>query len=373
MKYETYETHQAPRVLIVGVHTPYHNFSVPTFYFDEFKSLLRSQEVEYVDEFFCKVREIDKGYFLTKGKREELQKVCEELEIEQVIFSEPLSAQQERNLSLLLNAAVFDRTQLILDIFERGAVSAEGKLQVELALLQHKKSRLAGRGISMSQQAGYIGGKGPGETQKEKDMRHLETLITRVERELERLERVRNTQRKQRLQAKMPLVSLIGYTNAGKSTLLNLLTKSNVLAVDRLFATLDTTTRELYLGEGKKALLSDTVGFIRYLPHTLIRAFNSTLSELRYADLLLHVVDASDPQWQDHIEVVNKLLTELEVKKPIIYIFNKMDQVEYPALEEKTRNKYTPHILLSATHDEDAKDELLSLLNDWYEHEYTAA
>ena len=258
-----------------------------------------------------------------------ISKICAlKMRFEQVIISEPLTTQQVRNLGNVLECDIIDRTELILEIFDESAHSAEGKTQVAIAKWQHLKSRVSGKGIHLSQQAGGIGIRaGAGETLKEKEIRHINQQIQRLKKELDRIQRARDTQRKRRHNNQVPQLCLIGYTNAGKSTLLNILTKSNVLAEDKLFATLDTTTRELFVNGEKKGVISDTVGFIQQLPHRLIEAFKSTLSELKYANLLLHVIDISDPNWQEHIEVVHKILDEIGIEKEMLYVFNKGDKV----------------------------------------------
>jgi GTP-binding protein HflX len=353
------------RTLLVGIDAPYNVSQNTESYFQEFRNLVRSNGIVPTVEVFMKLRSIDPGHFLTKGKLEELQKLCEENDIEEVVFSEPLTVQQERNLTEVLHARVFDRTQLILEIFERGAQSSEGKIQVALALLQHAKSRLAGHGLGMSQQSGWVGTKGPGETQKEKDTRHLEHLMTKLRKDLVNLRKVRDTQRKQRLEARVPHMCIIGYTNAGKSTILNALTKSDVLAEDKLFATLDTTTRELFIDGKKKGVISDTVGFIQKLPHNLIEAFKSTLDELQYAHLLLQVIDASDPNWESHIRVVHEVLVELGVEdKPMLYVFNKIDKVEDRELFETKISRYQPHVMVSALSYK-GLEPLLNYLKSW--------
>lgn len=347
---ETINPIEFPNVLIIGVQTPENAQQDIESYFDEFRNLVDSCGVLYTTEHYVKLRSIDNAYFFTKGKLQEIDALCKENNIEHVIVSEMLTTQQLRNLGKLLHARVFDRTELILEIFERGAQSAEGKLQVGIAMLQHKKSLLAGKGINLSQQSGKLGTKGPGETQKEVEARHLEQLMVRMRRDLKQLEKVRATQRKQRQKKGIPHVSLIGYTNAGKSTVLNALTKSDVLAEDKLFATLDTTTRELFVYGVKKGVISDTVGFIQQLPHKLIEAFKSTLTELAYSDLLLQVIDVSDPNWPQHIEVVHDILDELEVEKPMLYVFNKADVLtpEEVGLMEGYLRKYRPAVLVSA-------------------------
>ena len=337
-----------PNILIVGIHAPYNHIPDIKSYYDEFENLVKSSGIMATETAFIKLRQIDATYFLTKGKVDELAELCHKHKIDQVIFSEPLSVQQERNLNYVLKAQVFDRTTLILDIFEKGAHSAEGKTQVEIARLQHQKSRLAGRGIHMSQQSGKIGVRGPGETAKEKEIQHIERLILKLSRDLDKLEQQRETQRKRRLTSQIQQFCLVGYTNAGKSTILNTLTHSQVLAENRLFATLDTTTRELYIDGQKKGVISDTVGFIQLIPHNLIEAFKSTLKELQYATLLLHIIDISDINWEAHIKVVLDILIEINVDRPMLYVFNKIDKIKDPNLLKEKLDKYQPHVLISA-------------------------
>lgn len=364
MKRVESETIILRRTLLVAVQSPYNTTKNIESYFEEFINLVKSNGINYIDVFYVKLRSVDPGYFLTSGKLEELAARVKELEIDEVVFSEPLLTQQERNLNEVLRCKVFDRTQLILEIFEKGATSAEGKLQVELAMLHHKKSRLAGRGIHMSQQTGRIGTRGPGETAKEKEIQHIERSMNKFKEELRQLAKTRDTQRKMRLDRNVPLICLIGYTNAGKSTIINALTHANVLAEDKLFATLDTTTRELYINKKKKGLISDTVGFVQQLPHHLIEAFKSTLSELRYAHLLLEVVDLSDANFEHHIHVVREVLDELGVDKPILYVFNKADKVKSIDAVQSTINRYQPHIVINATTVEGLQP-LVDYLADW--------
>ena len=232
-------------------------------------------------------------------------------------------------------------------------------------MLKHKKTRLGGKGVHMSQQFGMIGMRGPGETAKEKETQHIERLILKLERDLDKLEKVRDTQRKKRLSSQIPLFCLVGYTNAGKSTILNALTHAGVLAEDRLFTTLDTTTRELYIDERKKGLISDTVGFIQQLPHNLIEAFKSTLKELEYASLLLHVIDVSDKNFNDHIKVVMETLREIDVDRPMLYIFNKIDKSteDFDKVLKQIAN-YQPHVVISAT-SEEGIEPLVDYLRYW--------
>ncbi len=357
------------KTLIIGVDAPYNRVSNIESYFAEFRKLLETNGTEYQHELYVKIRTIDSSYFFTKGKLEEIANFCKEHEIEEVIISDALTSQQERNLEDMLQCTVFDRTYLILEIFEKSAHSAEGKLQVAIAMLKYQKTRLAGKGIFMEQQVGAIGVRGGfGETLKEKETRHIEATILKHKRDLERMHTARESQRKQRLSNRVPHACLIGYTNVGKSTILNALTKSDVLAENKLFATLDTTTRELYVNGMKKGLLSDTVGFIQQLPHNLIDAFKSTLSELSYADLLLHVVDISNPNWQDQIIVVQKVLTELKVHdKPMLYVFNKADAIEDAVEVEGMLKKYQPHVLVSAK-SKKSLEPLMNYLESWNPH-----
>ena len=334
-------THQ--KTLLLGIYAPYNQTKDVTSYYEEFLNLAKTRGVVADNTLFIKLRDIDPAYFLTKGKLDELKTYCEQQKVEHLIISEALTAQQERNLSDLLECEVSDRTKLILDIFENSAHSAEGKTQVAIAKFHYEKSRLAGKGIHLSQQEGAVGLRGgPGETLKEKERRHIENTINKLRKQLDRLQKNRETQRKQRLSNKIPHICIIGYTNAGKSTLLNTLTKSSVLAENKLFATLDTTTRELYLDGNKKGIISDTVGFIQQLPHHLIEAFKSTLSELQYADLLLHVVDVSDANWESHIQVVHDILEELNIAQNMLYVFNKVDKVSDPESLHPSLEIYQP-------------------------------
>ncbi len=347
-----FETISFPKTLIIGVEAPYNRTPYIQSYYDEFLSLLETSGIPYDYSYFTKIRMVDPVYFFTKGKMQEIKDICDEHAIEHVIISESLNSRQERNLSDFLECDVFDRTALILDIFEKAAHSAEGKAQVAIARLNFKKTRLAGKGIHLSQQTGILGARGgPGETAKEIETRHIEEEILKIKKQLKRIEQARSTQRQQRLARAVSHICLIGYTNVGKSTILNALTKSSVLAENKLFATLDTTTRELYINHKKIGILSDTVGFIQQLPHQLIEAFKSTLSELQFAHLLLHVVDVSDRNWQAHIKIVHDILQELSVSKEMVYVFNKIDLIENEEEREKLLlqiERYNPHIIISA-------------------------
>lgn len=348
MKKQATATTVYPKTLLLGVQTPDNYMVNADSYFEEFRNLAYTNGVQDYEELNIKIRTIDPGYFLTKGKRDEIKAFCDENEIEQVVISEALSSRQAGNLGELLRCDIFDRTELILEIFEKSAHTAEGKMQVAIARLQHKKSRLAGRGVHYAQQSGAIGVRGGfGETAKEKETRHIEDSILQLKRHLVKMHKARETQRKQRLSSKELNICLIGYTNAGKSTILNILTNSNVLAEDKLFATLDTTTRSLFIDGTKKGTISDTVGFIQQLPHQLIEAFKSTLSELHLADLLLHVVDVADPGWRNHIRVVHNILDELGVETEMLYVFNKADKIDTTLLMGALE-KYQPYVVVSS-------------------------
>ena len=281
----------------------------------------------------------DPHSFLGEGKVEELRQAVEATGANMVIFDHDLSPSHIRTLEDITGATVIDRSALILDIFAQRAKTREGRLQVELAQYQYLLPRLSGMGRSLSRQGGGIGTRGPGETRLESDRRHIRTRMSRLQQELKEVRRVRGVQRQLREKNSVPVVALIGYTNAGKSTLLNALTGAGIPANNRLFDTLDTTTRRMTVSDTLDVLLSDTVGFIAKLPHNLVEAFQATLEELQYADLLLHVIDASDPERTAHMEVVEKLAAQLAPQGvPIIEVYNKADLVE-PQLIPVGENK----------------------------------
>ncbi len=296
---------------------------------EEFRELVISAGVEPVAEITGARRAPEPKYFVGTGKAEEIRLAVERDKAEVVIFDHPLSPAQERNLERLLKCRVLDRTGLILDIFAQRARSHEGKLQVELAQLRHLATRLVRGWTHLERQKGGIGLRGPGETQLETDRRLLGERIKYLNRRLEKVNRQREQGRRARQRADLPTISLVGYTNAGKSTLFNAVTAATVFAADQLFATLDPTIRRVRLPEGEVVALADTVGFIRHLPHELVAAFRSTLQETREADLLLHVIDAADPEREEKVAQVNDVLAEIGAEQvPQIEVYNKVDCIE---------------------------------------------
>lgn len=270
----------------------------------------------------------DSHSFIGEGKAQEVRMLAEATESTMVIFDNELSPGNIRALEEIIGLPVLDRSALILDIFAQRARTKEGRLQVELAQYQYLLPRLSGMGSSLSRQGGGIGTRGPGETKLESDRRHIRERIHRLEEELEQVRQVRSVQRERRMKNSVPVVAIVGYTNAGKSTLLNKLTGAGIPANNRLFDTLDTTSRQLKVSDNLDVILSDTVGFIAKLPHHLVNAFRATLEELEYADLLLHVIDASDPNREEHIAVVDKLIAQLARKEtPMLRCYNKADLV----------------------------------------------
>ncbi len=292
----------------------------------EFEELARSAGAEVAATLVQRRPRPDPATLVGGGKLEEIEGVIASTNADLVLFDHDLSPSQLRNLEAKLPCRVIDRTQLILDIFARHARTREGQLQVELAQLEYQLPRLAGRGKAMSQLGGGIGTRGPGETQLETDRRKINLRIDHVKDQLESVRRIRRQQRQRREAVPVPVVALVGYTNAGKSTLFNALTEAGVLESSRMFATLDPKLRQLQLPSRRKILLSDTVGFIRNLPHTLVTSFRATLEEVERAELLLHVRDASSPLVDEQKAQVEKVLAELDVsKKPVIEVLNKID------------------------------------------------
>ncbi len=300
---------------------------------DELEALLETAGGSCVAKVLQNRHAPDPHSFIGEGKAQELCDLLQTTEANMVIFDNDLSPSQIRALEEITGVTVLDRSALILDIFAQRAKTAEGRLQVELAQYQYLLPKLSGMGKSMSRLGGGIGTRGPGETKLETDRRHIRERINRLQQELAEVRKVRAVQRERRIKNAVPVVALVGYTNAGKSTLLNQLTDAGIPANNRLFDTLDTTTRRLRISDHLEVLLSDTVGFIAKLPHHLVEAFKATLEELEYADLLIHVIDASDPQRQAHIEVVERLIEKLaKPDVPVIRCYNKADLLDDPNL-----------------------------------------
>ncbi len=325
---EMYELKEAEeRVILVGVSTSDHDDTEKSL--DELEELVATAGAVTVGRVIQNLDQVHPGTYVGKGKLDEIKELLWETGATGIICDDELTPAQLGNMEDVLDTKVMDRTLIILDIFAARASTNEGKIQVELAQLKYRQSRLVGLGKSLSRLGGGIGTRGPGEKKLEMDRRLIRDRIAQLNRELKDVKRHREVTREQRSRNKVPVVAIVGYTNAGKSTLLNTLTGAGVLEEDKLFATLDPTTRNLKLPSKQEVLLTDTVGFIRKLPHHLIEAFRSTLEEAKYADIILHVVDASNPQMDEQMYIVYETLMNLEVKdKPIITAFNKQDKVE---------------------------------------------
>jgi len=335
-KGETISTEFYKKTLLVGVQSPYNKTEDILAYYQEFINLAQTYGVVDYVNLEVKLRSIDSAHYFTKGKLAEIKAIFDDGDFEEILVSDVLSGQQERNLNDIFDCPILDRTRLILAIFEKSAVTAEGKIQVEIAKLEFAKTRVTGHGVALDQQSGTVGIRsGPGETVKEATTRYLNRTIQTLKGHLEKIEKARGAQRKKRLTQEIPLICLVGYTNAGKSTILNELTHSDVLAKDQLFATLDTTTRQLFVNKRKVGLLSDTVGFIQQLPHQLIESFKSTLAEISYASLLLIVTDIADNNWRSHIRVVLETLKEINIEKEILFVFNKADKITKKEVQKR--------------------------------------
>ena len=312
---------------------------------DELRSLATSAGASIAGEFTQRKDRPDPATLIGKGKLEEIAGAAASVSADVILFDHDLSPSQQRNIERVLNTRVIDRTQLILDIFARHARTREGQLQVELAQLEYMLPRLAGRGVEMSQLGGGIGTRGPGETQIETDRRKIYRRVRHVKHQIDSVRRIRAQQRQHRESVPVALVALVGYTNAGKSTLFNVLTKSNVVASSRMFATLDPTIRGAELPSKRKILFSDTVGFIRNLPHTLVSAFRATLEEVQRATLILQVSDASSPVSAEQDAQVENVLKELEAdKKPRLRVMNKIDLLLPKQRESLRDNESTIHV-----------------------------
>ncbi len=327
-------TEQKERYILIAVATEDEEQTQKSL--DELSELLETAGGEAEAYFIQRLPHPDNGTYVGSGKAEEIRIYAEAIEADGILSDDELSPVQLKNLSEITGCKVIDRTTLILDIFAAHARTKEGKIQVEMAQLKYRQSHLRGIGTALSRLGGGIGTRGPGETKLETDRRAIQRRIASLASEIREMKHVRDVTRKRRLESAIPSFAIVGYTNAGKSTLLNRLTSSDVLVEDKLFATLDPTTRVCKLEDGQEIMLTDTVGFINKLPHNLIDAFRSTLEEAKYADYIIHVVDGSDQEADLHMEVVYRTLRELDIMgKPVILVINKCDLpgVEDPIID----------------------------------------
>jgi GTP-binding protein HflX len=336
---------------------------------NELRELAATAGATVVDIVTQKLSHPTAPYYIGKGKAEEVAVLCTETGAGSIIFDDELSPAQGRNLETITSKKILDRTQLILDIFARRARSREGRLQIELAQLQYLLPRLTRMWTHLSRQTGGIGTRGPGETQLEVDRRRVQERIARLQKDLEEVRKHRAIQREGRARHQWPVVAIVGYTNAGKSSLLNRLTKAGVLAEDKLFATLDPTTRQFVLPNKLKVLFTDTVGFIRKLPTTVIESFKATLEELKSADLLVHVVDLSHPQWEEHIVATEEVIRELEADgKHTLIVFNKIDRLANAEAVDAALARHPHSVAISVKTGENLEqfvDELQNQLSAW--------
>ena len=330
----------------------------------ELRELAISRGISVIEELIVNRDRIDSAHYVGSGKVEEIAKICADKNIDTVIFNNDLTGSQERNLEEIIKAKIIDRTQLILEIFARRAHSNEGKLQVELARLLYMLPRLTGKGVEMSRPGSGIGTSGPGEQKLEIDRRRIHSRIFRLKGELDGVRRRRSMGRKKRERNSLPAIAIIGYTNAGKSTLINALTSSDVIVQDKLFSTLDPTVRRFVLPDRREILFIDTIGFIDRLPHNLIEAFKATLEEVSQADILLHVVDISHPKAKEQSGAVYKVLDEIGAgNKPVITVLNKIDKVSDLAVIDKARVFFDNPVAISALKRE-GFDELIEIIRN---------
>ena len=356
------------RVLLVGVELHDDVIDIDTS-MDELEELVKAAGGIIISRVIQKVIGINPAFFIGRGKAGEIKNYCDELEISTVVFNDELSGAQLRNLEDTIDKKIVDRTNLILDIFANRATSKEGKLQVKLAQMKYRLPRLVGFRDYLSREGGGIGTRGPGEQKLETDRRHILREINNIEKQLKEIEQIRSIKRKKREESNLPIVALVGYTNAGKSTLLNKLIefdddandKKQVYVEDMLFATLDTSLRRSKLNNGQPFLITDTVGFVSKLPTHLVEAFKGTLEEVKYADLLLHVVDASNKDLDIQIRTTFDILKDLDVlDKPLITVFNKMDKIDISNVIYDV-NYVGEKIFISAKNDVNI-EELLKLI-----------
>jgi GTP-binding protein HflX len=330
----------------------------------ELKELAVSCGLQVIEELIANRDRIDPGHYIGSGKVEEIAAICAEKKIDAVIFNNELTGSQEKNLEKIIKARIIDRTHLILDIFARRAHSNEGKLQVELARLLYMLPRLTGKGVEMSRPGGGIGTSGPGEQKLEVDRRRINSRMSRLKKELASLSKRRPMMRKKRTRNSLPSIAIVGYTNAGKSTLINALTSSGVIVQDKLFSTLDPTVRRFVMPGRGEMLFIDTVGFIDRLPHNLVEAFKATLEEVSQADVLLHVVDISHPKAKEQSDAVYRVLDEIGAKdKPVITALNKTDKITDKALIDKALASFINPVPISALKKEGFESLLAGIMD----------
>lgn len=357
------------RALLVSVYQGAASLEVCKEHLDELELLCETYGIEAVEKYPCQIRKFDASTFITTGKLEELVALAKEKGVDVVIFDDEIAPGQQRNLEKIFGIPVIDRTEVILGVFAQRAHSRDAQLQVELAQLKYQAPRLKRMWTHLSRQAATAGGgaylKGEGEKQIEIDRRLLKNRMTQLLKEIEEIKEHRNTQRILREKTGVPVFAIVGYTNAGKSTLLNALTDAGIFVEDKLFATLDTTTRKFTLPNHQEVLLTDTVGFIRKLPHLLVAAFRSTLEEAVQADILLHLIDASHPMAEEQIQATLEVLKELGAEnKPIITVLNKVDQCTNRSLINKIRLNYPKTVVISALTHEGFEDLIQAMVQE---------
>jgi len=352
------------KIVLVGVQLPGRDEEDLRLHLDELERLVDTAGADVVDRITQRRDAPDAATYVGKGKVQEIREASEMFDADTVVFDEELTPGQQYNLERILKRTALDRTAIILDIFAQNATTLEGKAQVELAQLKYRLPRLRGRGNDLSQQGGGIGTRGPGETQLEVDRRRIQRRLKKLERDLKSLRNTRLTQRKSRRGSRFHTVAIVGYTNAGKSTLLNELTGAEVLVEDRLFATLDATTRKLQLPGGETVLISDTVGFIQKLPTSLVESFKSTLEEVAEAELLVHLVDTSADEPELQMDAVRLVLREIGAGEvPELVVFNKVDAVDDPATVDALMRGHEGSLAVSAASGQGV-DDLLNVIGD---------
>lgn len=347
--YEPRQDNQDETFVLVGITPPDKSSQATDESLDELERLTISANGKVLDKINVKIKKFSSAYLINKAKIEEIATTAKAFEATGIIFDDEISPAQQRNIETLSGLKILERTQLILDIFALHAKTLEGKYQVELAQMNYLLPRLTGHGIMLSRLAGGIGTRGPGESKLESDRRNIRTHILTLERRIEKIKKQRQTKRKKRLDSDQTTIAIIGYTNAGKSTLLNQITGADTYVADKLFATLDPKMQKSNLPNGQKIIFSDTVGFINKLPHKLVAAFQATLEETKYADIIIILVDASSSQYQTQLDATYQILKELEIEdKPQLLIWNKIDAVDDKSQIEFLLQYKKPSIAISA-------------------------